>query len=278
MTETRAYDFTDGEQPPMASPLSPPLSPVRFSNLKHMAASPAHYADKLKRGVKETKSILLGSAVDAVTFDNKKIAVFIGPTRRGKVWDEFRQTYAGSLILNENEYAAAMGMARSLRRNTAAMNMLDGERQTFLSWDMAGNGTLRRCNGTPDVFRVNRVVELKTGRTSNPNYFPYDARKFAYHAQLDWYRNALALLSRCSPTATCHIVAVESSPPYPVTVFDLSERTLLEGRKLWRGWFEQLLVCEASNSFPEYTQTSVPWDVPDTDTLTLQIDGEDVEV
>jgi len=172
----------------------------------------------------------------------------------------------------------------ALQSNSAAMELLAGKKQEKLTWFMND----RQCSGIPDVYlpalkrwpdnSSGRVVELKSARSVNPDYFPYDSRKFGYHVQLSWYRNALATLGLVEPNAGCFIVAVESSAPYPVTIFELTERALLEGEKLWRLWFERLLVCEASNTWPEYTQARVPLDVPDSESLTLTIEGEEVEV
>jgi hypothetical protein len=39
-----------------------------------------------------------------------------------------------------------------------------------------------------------------------------------------------------------------------------------------------LLTCEASDQWPGYAQSSVPFDVPDDDGLILKVGGEDFEV
>lgn len=154
------------------------------------------------------------------------------------------------------------------------MELLTGDRQQVTRWAMNG----RSCQGTPDVFLRNRVVELKSTRSANPDWFQYDARKLAYHAQLAWYANGLVQAGRIDPNPKLFIVAVESTAPYPVTIFELTPQAVEAGNKLWRLWFERLLVCEASNTWPAYTEAVVPFDVPDTGEFILKIEGEDVEV
>jgi hypothetical protein len=41
----------------------------------------------------------------------------------------------------------------------------------------------------------------------------------------------------------------------------LSDRTLDEGRRIYRAWFEKLMVCEATNEWPGYVQSVVDFDV-----------------
>jgi hypothetical protein len=253
------------------------MNPIRFSDLKFMSKSPAHYLEHLNTPGPETKALRFGSALDAMLYGTKEVLTFEGASRRGKAWDAFEEANPESVLLIPSERKQIDGMFWSLQapQHAEALDLLmDGSRQQQIEWNMNG----RACSGIPDTFNRKKVVELKSGRTSSPDFFPFDSRKFAYHAQLSWYRNALTILGLCDPGATCTVVAVESSPPYPVTIFDATERAMLAGEKLWRLWFERLLVCEASNVWPEYTQARVPLDVPDSESLTLTIEGEDVEV
>lgn len=250
------------------------MIPVRFSNLKFMSQSPAHYKHRLTAPPKETKALRYGDALDALLFGTKEVLTFDGASRRGKAFDKFEDDNPEAVLLVPSEQVEIAGMLAALQANKAAMELLNGERQRKIEWAMNG----RQCQGTPDVYAKQRVVELKSGRSVNPDFFQYDSRKFGYHAQLSWYRNALSELGLTEPYAHCYIVAVESSAPYPVTIFEATDRALLEGEKLWRLWFERLLVCEASDTWPEYTSAVVPLDVPDSEALTLTIEGEDVEV
>jgi hypothetical protein len=256
------------------------MTPIRFSNLKYFAQSPAHYKYWLDHARPETKSLRFGDALDALLFQTKPVLTFDGGARRGVKWDAFEAANPGATILIPKEAEPVNGMLAAIKAHKpnpgepSAMELLTGETQQKLSWTMGG----RACQGTPDVFTAKRVVELKSGRTVHPDWFLYDACKYGYHAQLAWYANALQILKLVEPNPECYIVAVESSPPFPVTIFKLSDKAILEGTKLWKLWFERLLVCEASNAWPEYTSAVVPFDLPDSEGITLQIGGEEVEV
>jgi len=247
---------------------------LHYHQLRWMSASAAHYKHWLGNEHKQTKPQLLGEALDAMLFNSKEVLVFEGNSRRGKAWDVFADSNPESVKLLSSEYDTVTGMLASVQGHSEAMQLLSGIRQKFILWEMAG----RKCGGTPDVFTETKVVELKSARSAHPDKFMWDARKIGYHAQLAWYHNALKILGLVAPDALCSIVAVESAPPYPVTIFDLTTECYTEGEKLWRSWFEQLLVCEQSNSFPPYALARVRFEARDTESITLKIDGEDVEI
>lgn len=254
--------------------MTEPLLPVRFSSLKWMSKSPAHYRYALLNPPAQSKPMRLGSAVDALLFETQRLAVSECATRRGKQWDQFSQDNPDAICLTVGEAQVVASMAQALKDNNSVSYLLSsGDCQNRIEWTMAD----RCCAGTPDVAGPDALIDLKTTRNAHPEYFQWDARKMGYHAQMDWYMNGLEMAGQRRPEKA-FIVAVENIPPYVVTVFEVTERALLKGRKLWTLWFERLRVCEASNEWPGYVQSATPFDVPDSDSLTLQIDGEEVEV
>ncbi len=162
----------------------------------------------------------------------------------------------------------------ALQERQDALDLLDGVRQQTIRWKIAG----RDCEGTPDSFNDVRITELKTCRTADPDRFVWDARRLGYAAQLDWYAEGLLQSGRARPSSA-YIVAVESTPPHPVTVFCLTDRALDQGARTWRLWFERLRACEESNAWPPYAEAAVLFDVPENDDgFTLKIGGEEVEI
>ena len=67
----------------------------------------------------------------------------------------------------------------------------------------------------------------------------------------------------------CSLLAVESTAPYVVTVFRVTERALEQGRRTYRLWFERLMACEEADEWPGYVQSVVPLDVPESDEVTF---------
>lgn len=240
------------------------LEPVRFSRLKLFGKSAAHYAHGYGD---DTGPMRKGSALHRYLLGDKSGVVLYPGRRAGKKWDEFKAAHEGTDILIQSEFRDVEGMRKSIERHPRAMALLDGVREERIEWEMAG----RACAGTPDVVHLRTggkvLVELKTSVSAAPDLFKWQAKRMAYHAQLAWYAHALesTLVYAPGPVTEQYIVAVESAPPYPVTVIRVTDALRKKGERQWRAWFEQLLVCERSGHFPGYVDADVDWDDEDTE-------------
>lgn len=248
------------------------LPEVRLSDLKSMALSPAHFKHRRDhRGEGKKRATSVGTVAHAMLLGGEAPVIYPGKVRNGKKWEAFRDDpeHAGRIILIQSEYDAAVGCARSVEANREAMELLEGEHEAELpKWSRAG----RACGGRPDVRHPKRIVELKTSVTSDPMRFPRLGQRMGYHAQLAWYLDGWASVGGTATEA--FIVAVETTPPYVVTIFELTERALDQGRRMYSLWFEQLLNCEASDTWPPYAQSIVPFDVPEEETEFVYPDEE----
>lgn len=242
--------------------------PVRFSCLKNMARSPAHYLESLK-GRADSASMRIGRLVHLAVFGQEPV-IFDG-TRRGKEWEAFQVLHRDADIFTATEADAAIPIIASLLddpKHWHAKELLtSGVAEKRLDWTWLG----RACRGTPDIAGE-FLVDLKTTRNAQPEWFAREALFRSYHAQLAWYRQGL-VLSGAQPPGLVYIVAVETSPPYPVVVRPLTERAMEQGERLCRLWMERLLSCEATNEWPGYVQSAVELDVPDD----LELSGFDDE-
>ncbi len=244
------------------------MDPLRFSRLKLMGKSPAHYAAYVPQ---ETGAMETGTAADRLLLGGGPVLAYPGAVRRGKEYDAFAAANPDALIVTQKEGAIAYGIAEAVTACPDAMRLLTGIRQHTMLWDFNG----RPCRGTPDVRGDGFLTDLKTGETSDPRFFPFKVRRFAYHAQMSFYETGVAL-ANLPPVSESYIVAVEQAPPHVVTVYRLTAATIELGARLWRLWLEQLQVCEASGAFPPYSQSIVDLDLLDDNEL-VEI-GDAVEV
>lgn len=240
------------------------LKEIRFSNLKHIGTSAAHYRYHLDHDSGSKRAMTVGTVAHSMVLGGVEPIVYPGApgkkaVRRGKAYDAFAKLHAGKLILLQSEYDAASGIARSLERHPTAMDLLDGDREAELPiWSFGP----RKCGGRPDaVKRDVRVTELKTGVTSDPARFPKLGLRMAYHGQLAWYLDGNE--ARGGLAKDAFIVAVEQKAPYVVTCFKLTARALEFGRRLCSLWVNELLVCEASDEWPGYTNATADFDAPE---------------
>lgn len=239
-----------------------PLDPVRFSRLKLLGKSPAHYAC----APEESAAMRKGSALHAYLLGQRhKVALYEDGRRdpRSADYKAFLAANEGRLVLIPSEMAPVEGMRAAIEMHPRAMELLAGVQEQVITWELGG----RACMGTPDVVHVRAdgtktLVELKTCRSSAPRLFQWTARSMAYHAQVAWYSDGIerSMAYPPGPVTEHFIIAVESAPPHPVTVLRVMPSMLELGRRQWRLWFETLRVCEASRRFPGYVEDDVDWE------------------
>ena len=249
------------------------MDPVRFTQLKLMALSPAHYREGY---VKQTACMEQGSATDAVILGTRPVLAYPGKVRRGKEWEKFQAENEGSLLVTKRELTLAEAMRDSIMANKFARAALCGERQKEIRWEYLG----RECVSHLDVLGSDGdgsfITDLKVSQSSNPDKFRWKMIKMAYHAQLAFYRLAVQYLFGTKPR-TAYSVAVEPFPPFVVTTMRLTDKALDLGERLVRLWFERLLACEAANEWPGYAQGVVELDAPDDIELDFGDDTQGVD-
>ena len=242
-----------------------PLSvPVRYSNLKHIGRSPAHYLHAINHPREDSGPLRIGRLVHwhvlgAMPDDEDGRVVIYDGERRGNAWKQFAAEHDGSEIVTAKEWETALPIADAVRHNALAMSLIEGALcEQPIAWSIAG----RAMSSRPDAYRAGgALVDLKTTNDASPAAFQRLVHKFAYHAQAAMYQDALASLG--IETTGAFLVAVETKAPHPVTVFQLTRAMLEHGRRTYRGWLETLRTCEDSNQWPEYAQTVVQCDIPE---------------
>jgi hypothetical protein len=246
--------------------------PVRFHMLKAAGRSGMHARMALAGVDSETTTAReKGTATHAILFETAPVVFYPGKTRRGKEWEAWKALRRrGELIVSRSEYEAANRMVEAVRANPLAVEVLRGTRERSIFWQSMG----RACRTTPDVASyLEFATELKTCACADPVKFTWQAIRMAYHAQMAWHLGGIINAGLGQP-ANAYVVAVESAPPWPVTVLKLTERALDKGQALCALWFEKLLGFERSGQFPPYAQHVVDLDVPDDD---LELSFADVE-
>jgi hypothetical protein len=250
------------------------LQSVRFSILKEMARSPAHYRQALADGGREqTPGMRVGKAVHSLVLGGDPVLFFPG-TRRGNAWDAFAASNSNAIILSEAEHEKVRGMAAAVRANPTAQLALAGRHEVEVDWSYLG----RACRSHIDVVGEGGkyVTELKTAQTSDPARFTWNALRMHYNAQLAYYSEALRSSGAGEPLAH-YVVVIEATAPFCVTTMRLTARALEQGQRSYRLWFERLLTCEAADAWPAYCESVCDLDVPDDETE-LVFGSSDAEV
>lgn len=277
----------------LREPIDPKSIRTRHSLLKKMALSPAHYFEAVQRNEDDSLAARLGAAAldkkGVLPFGNAvhelllgntgHVAKFTGKTRRGKDWEAFKAdafAKGATVILNEREHGHASAIAAAVRANDLAMRLLFEGTIVEERIDWTWNG--RDVRSTPDARGTSHIADLKTAVTAQPHWFARMALRLHYHAQAALYAQAIATVEDLAapPIEHAYLIAVEKTPPYPVTILRFTDAALEVGAKLCRLWMERLQVCEQRDEWPEYSAGVVDLDIPDA-SFGLEIDGKRVE-
>lgn len=232
------------------------MNPLRWSDLKHILVSPAHFKYRRERGVPETSYMRVGALADHLVMPGKRQFALYDGVRRGLEWTRFRADNPTHTILNKREWSEASAIAGSILGNSKAMEVLTGTKQGTFHWNIGDEP----CIGTPDVVGDGFISDLKVTADASPNRFARHAMRMLWPAQLAWYSNGLRL--KGLDVKEHYIVAVESKPPYLVQPYLLSDLSMEWGDRKWREAFERYRYCTENDYWPGYADGIASLDVP----------------
>jgi hypothetical protein len=242
-------------------------SRIRFSRLKLIGESPAHY--QAGADTSDTSARDKGTAVHSILLKDKSVTFYPEKTadgksapRRGEKWERFKADNPGRQILSASEYECTMRMVQSVRACRPAMEVLKGKAEETILFDLLG----MECRTTPDVNGGSFFTELKTSKSSKPSRFASQSFYMNYHAQMAFHRIGIRRAKK-GTADTGYVMAVASTHPYLTTVMKMTERALEKGDRIIRAWMELLKTCEASNQWPGYSQSIIDLDVPEDEEL-----------
>lgn len=252
--------------------IDPRTLPARYHNLKAAGTSGAHALHSFQGQGPDSLARRLGSGSHALLL-GKPCVLWDQPAKSGKgkakrdprseAWKEFTAAHVGAVILNSKEMDAARRIVDAIRANPIAERLLftgDVIMERPIIW--AQNGRARQS--TPDARRADgeHNTEIKTTRSAHPLWFLRDAAKFAYHGQLADQAAAIKYETGKAPRHS-YIVAVESSPPHIVQVFEAVPATLDRGAQLCEIWLDKLQLFEATQQWGGYSDRIEPWEIVD---------------
>ena len=253
---------------------------VHWSEIRQMARSPAHYAHACEHAKDPSRAMTVGSVGDAIVFGTpERIAIYPGPTRRGKEWDAFKALNPGKTIAIQSEVDDATGAAEAILRDPIAGAILaECETQIVIQWEQMGmpcaSGIVGERGGIDALHRASRTIwDVKcVGVDVDPDGLAKHAWRQHWHAQLAWLVDGWnARDGRALDEPTVHaagLVCVEANPPHCVTVMRCTPEALDHGRRSIRLWLERLAACEAEAErnpgyvWPGYVQTIAEMGVP----------------
>lgn len=240
-------------------------NPIRWHHLKAYGKAPI-FAQAALAGVEDeaTREKGIGSAAHAMLFDTQPVVVY-GKARNDKhaEYQEFKKEHAGSLIVTQSEFWEAAGIAKAVRENKRAMELLAGKdviREQTVITSIAG----RLCRATVDARGPEGLADLKSTVDASPRGFYKQAKRLGYFGYLAWCDRVLTAAERPFGPGR-YLVAVEKGPRPYAQVYKLPADLCEEGDRCAGAWFEGLRNCLDSGEFPGYGPAEMMLEAPEQD-------------
>lgn len=245
------------------------IDAINFSTIKHAARSLRHYWHALAEPFEQTPAMALGEALHVAVFEpalyRSRVAVapkVDGRTKEGKAAREaFEASAAGRAIITDEQDHAVTAMMDAIRGNSSAKDLLDLPRrnEATLVWTDPDTGLI--CKGRIDAFIDNGIIcDLKTTQDARPSAFSKTIAQYQYHLQAAWYLEGIR--RTLGIEASFVWLAVESSAPHGVAVYEAATDCIGEGDHIRRQLLAAVAKARKTNRWPGYTETVLEISIP----------------
>jgi hypothetical protein len=242
------------------------LDAVSASGLKAMRKSAREFLHVTTQGRKATRAMGLGTGTHAAVFEPARFAseyVVWDGDRRGKAYDAFCEEHAAQVILKRGEYDLCCGMRDAARNHPVAGPLLSPPGEAEKVWRWRDEETGLDCKSRTDWWRIALLADLKTSADIDRRRFEATVYRLGYHIQAAHYRAGLAA-NGIADVPPFTIIAVESSPPHDVAVFEMDDDFLYQGEVERAELMAQVAAGRFSGQWPgrypeKQTLTLPPW-------------------
>jgi hypothetical protein len=245
---------------------------LSHSQLEVFLEDPALYAGRFLTGEfpvpKPSAAMELGSAIDALIFGGVA-PVEIPPdmlaangAKNGKAWQQFRDEYAGRVLLKPHEMAVVSRCVANILAHpkAAAILKFEGQAQRPIVWTDEITGQPMRSlldYHAPPLF----VCDLKSSVSSDPAAFARRAYDLGHVRQAEMYLRASEQLTGARHTFVWIVVATE--PPYTVETLIPDAASLAHAAIENRDALDRFAECKAAgvwrrSSWGRLTEITAP--------------------
>lgn len=243
----------------------PGLSNSRLCDFKQ---SPLHYKYRLDNPEPDTKATLTGSAFHYLCFEPGKIKNYMivldehdrpVPSKdyrnaENKAWKDTKITEALRLkkeIISSDDFGVAQDMYEAVEKDSHAFELLragGNQYEKFDTWEWDGILFKKKT----DIYNEYFQGDLKSCDNADPWVFSKQIFNWDYDQQGGMYSDAERILKDTAFFNPFYIIAVEKSPPYGVSVHELTNDVLQYGCDQYRKLAKQLEECRKKNHWPGY--------------------------
>ena len=233
---------------------------ISRSMLMEFKRSPYHYWYKYISGLcpieEATPAMNLGNAVHTLSLEEHKFdnEFFIctqatKPRRGTPPYEKMLSEANGKIILTRDDYLQAALMAKSIKTDEYASQLLEGcliERSIYFTHKPTGLLVKAR----PDAWCGSLVCDLKTTADAREHKFQGSAMAYGYFTQAAIIKEAL--LSIEIQMEDFVFICSEKEPPYAVASYTITQNALDYGSKQFNSLMIGLKQCMDSDKWPSY--------------------------
>jgi hypothetical protein len=232
---------------------------VNQSSLKKILESPAHYQAALKFRLIPTPAMEMGTALHALCLDGEE--AFNGTyikkpediklnTKEGKEW---KASVGRKKVLTtggkDDPWNSVQGMARSLRH----LAWFDPSQEDYIKYNEVSvywEDRNVKCKARLDRVMVEEglVLDLKTTDSVEPELFTKKVVGLGYDFQAAAY--SIAAEAAFGKPFKFIFACVERKAPYTVSLFEVSDEMMEEGKRKFERAIRIYNECQASGEWP----------------------------
>lgn len=261
-----------GWHPGMSETLYHSLPMASASALKLLSKSPAHLAwDRRPEAVdKSTAAMKLGTALHVAVLEPERFeSIFAVMPKCDRRTTAGKETYAafvtenaGRTIIDADDCAKVLGMAKSLRSNEMFADLVENATAREISgiWQDKNTGVICKMRGDLFVDEYSAIVDVKSCVDASPTGFLRAIVSNGYHLQGEFYLQGAGVNGRHYQNFL--FACVESQEPYFTAIYQLSNEFLGLARAQIGALLELYRECEESGMWPGYSTEFVTLEPP----------------
>jgi exodeoxyribonuclease VIII len=236
---------------------------IAGSDAKHILPpkTPAHYAAHMAGETKRepSKAMMLGTMAHVAVLEPQQLdAAFVekpeGIDFRTKLGKEWKESIGAMPVLDQDEARAVRGIRDSIAANKAARELLAETESEVAMFAEHRSGLW--IKGRVDALKVESdmnsvIVDVKT-TSAGADYgtFSRQAASLNYHVSAAWYCHLAGLNGL--PPARFYWIAVETSAPFAVAVYEIHPDALDLGVGMMNDALGLIAQCEDDGVWPGY--------------------------
>lgn len=234
---------------------------ISRSELFKISKTPKHFKyAKEHPAESDTPALLFGRAVHKYILEpedfDSDVAVLGNIDRRTKAGKEefakFQIDNAGKDIISLDDYTQILEMAREVRANPVAAELLKGKHEQTFFWTDSETGEKCKCRTDclTEFEGKKYIVDYKTTDSCEDGHFERSCRKYGYKFQAGMYREGV--FQNTLEEYGFAFVAQEKKAPYAVRVYFCSEEYINQGYDQYREYLGIYHDCKEKNNWYGY--------------------------